>query len=57
MKEDLKPRNEKGEYHGYCEVYFKNGDLFYKGNHKADIMVALWVWSEGGLENKVEFWI
>jgi hypothetical protein len=24
MKEDIAPRNDKGELHGYCEFYFNN---------------------------------
>ena len=28
----IKPINNKGEPHGYWEVYFSNGNLWYKGN-------------------------
>ncbi len=28
----IKPRNAKGEAHGFWELYFDNGKLFYKGN-------------------------
>jgi len=30
MNKDIKPRNTKGEPHGYWEVYWSNGNLMYK---------------------------
>ena len=32
-KKDKTPKNEKGEEHGYWEVYYFNGQLGYKGNY------------------------
>lgn len=31
MKESKMVFNENGEFHGYWEVYWDNGNLFYKG--------------------------
>jgi hypothetical protein len=31
MSRDIEPRNDKGEQHGYCEVYYYSGDLMLKG--------------------------
>jgi len=30
IDKDLTPRNSKGQPHGYWEVYWSNGDLYYK---------------------------
>jgi len=30
MKKNIKPKNDKGQRHGYWEVYFDNGELWYK---------------------------
>jgi len=30
-KKDITPRNEKGKLHGYCESYWDNGQLCWKG--------------------------
>jgi hypothetical protein len=32
MKEDIKPRNDNGEPHGYWELYLSN-ELWYKSVH------------------------
>jgi len=31
MSEDITPKNSKGKWHGYCEIYFNNGLLSCKG--------------------------
>jgi len=31
IKKDISPRNNKGEYHGYCELYWGSGNLKWKG--------------------------
>jgi len=31
MKEDIRPTNEKGQEHGYWEIYLENGGVYYKG--------------------------
>jgi len=33
MNKNIEPRNDKGERHGYSEVYHLNGQLWYKGNY------------------------
>jgi antitoxin component YwqK of YwqJK toxin-antitoxin module len=30
---DITPRNENGNRHGYCEIYYDNGNLWYKGTY------------------------
>ena len=30
MKENLEPKNDKGQRHGVCEYYWANGQLCYK---------------------------
>jgi len=30
IKKDIKPKNAKGQEHGYWEVYWTNGKLMYK---------------------------
>ena len=32
-KKNKIPTNEKGQPHGYWEVYYENGNLAYKGHH------------------------
>lgn len=32
MKKDITPTNDKGEPHGYWEIYYTNGQLWYIGN-------------------------
>jgi len=41
-KEDLTPRNNKGQKHGYCEFYYSNGDIGYKGNYINDNAHGYW---------------
>jgi len=31
MSENTEPINDKGDWHGYCERYFRNGQLMWKG--------------------------
>jgi hypothetical protein len=31
MKQDIEPLDENGRYHGYCERYHNNGQLWWKG--------------------------
>ena len=31
MKEETRPTNEKGQEHGYWEIYLENGGVYYKG--------------------------
>jgi len=30
MNKDITPRNDKGQQHGYWEVYYHNGQLMFK---------------------------
>jgi len=30
MNKDINPYNDKGESHGYCEVYWSKDELWYK---------------------------
>jgi len=30
MNKDIEPRNDKGQAHGYWEVYWNNGKIWYK---------------------------
>ena len=30
MKEDIEPRNDKGQQHGYWENYWDNGNLMFR---------------------------
>ena len=30
MKEDIEPRNAKGQPHGYWKIYYSNDKLYYK---------------------------
>jgi antitoxin component YwqK of YwqJK toxin-antitoxin module len=30
MSKDIEPRNNKEQAHGYWEIYYYNGDLWYK---------------------------
>jgi len=31
MSKDIVPENEEGNLHGYCEAYWENGKLMWKG--------------------------
>jgi len=31
MVKDILPVDDNGQFHGYCEVYFKNGQLWWNG--------------------------
>jgi len=31
MSKDIESKNEAGKLHGYCEYYFSNGQLMWKG--------------------------
>ena len=43
-KKDIKSFNNKGEPHGYWEIYHRNGNLCYKGNWKHGKQDGLWEW-------------
>jgi antitoxin component YwqK of YwqJK toxin-antitoxin module len=42
MKKDITPINEKGEPHGSWEVYWYNGQLYFKGNYVNDNVHGYW---------------
>ena len=41
-KEDITPYNDKGERHGYWEVYHLNGQLWAKGTYFNGIRHGYW---------------
>jgi antitoxin component YwqK of YwqJK toxin-antitoxin module len=53
-KEDITPRNENGERHGYWEWYYDNGQLSYKGNYVNGKLHGYWesYYSNGQLAYK-----
>lgn len=46
--------NESGQKHGYWEVYYPNGTLWYKGNFINDRMNGYWenYYSNGNISGK-----
>ena len=54
---DITPYNEKGEPHGYWELYYDNGQLMYKGNYVDGKQHGYWEWyySNGQLESKTYY--
>ena len=34
MKKNIRPRNTRGQYHGYQEWYYTNDKLMFRGNVK-----------------------
>jgi hypothetical protein len=34
--------NEKGQRHGYWEIYYFDGSLWYKGNYNNGIEIGYW---------------
>ena len=57
MKEDITPRNEKGQRHGYWERYWSNGKLWHKGNYINGKCVGYWEFHylDGGIMFKEYF--
>jgi antitoxin component YwqK of YwqJK toxin-antitoxin module len=55
---NIKTRNDKGQAHGYWEVYLSNGNLMYKGNYVNDKRVGYWeyYYHNGNMKSK-EFYI
>ncbi len=47
--------NDKGELHGYWEVYHNNGNLWYKGNYINGEYIGNWEWFnvDGNIIEKV----
>ena len=54
---DIKPYNDKGEPHGSWELYWPNGQLWYKGNYINGKKHGYWenYWSDGQLESKIYY--
>ena len=52
--QDKQPYNEKGEAHGYWELYWENGQLLYKINYINGKQHGLWelYWIDGNLRDK-----
>ena len=56
---DITPRNDKGERHGYWELYYSNGQLMYKGNYVDGKQHGYWeyyhsngqLWAKGNYVN------
>jgi antitoxin component YwqK of YwqJK toxin-antitoxin module len=42
MKENKSPKNKQGQRHGYWEIYFSNGQLYFRGNYIKDKEDGLW---------------
>ena len=42
MNKDITPRNKDGKPHGYWELYYSNGQLWYKGNYVNGEYDGLW---------------
>jgi antitoxin component YwqK of YwqJK toxin-antitoxin module len=44
MKKDIKHFNEQGERHGYCEYYYTNDKVWFKGNYVNGNKHGYWEW-------------
>ena len=56
-KSNLRPRNKKGQIHGWWERYYSNGNLCYKGYFKNGNQIGFWVWgSTDGLIEEICFY-
>lgn len=42
MKKDIKPRNDKGQKHGYWVSYWNDYSIDFRGNWINDIQVGYW---------------
>jgi len=55
MKEDIIPKNEKNQPHGYCEVYWWNNNLYSKCvyiNGKENGFEEFYLFDDGKLTEK-----
>ena len=43
-KKDITPFNEEGEPHGYWEIYYPSGKLWFKGNYVNGKQDGYWEW-------------
>ena len=55
--QDKRPYNEKGLPHGLHEVYWDNGNLWYKGTYIKNKRNGLWIfyWENGTIMAKGEY--
>ena len=53
-KKHIKPVNEKGQRHGYWEVYWGDGNIAFKGNYINNEPDGYWevYWANGNLNYK-----
>ena len=56
---DIIPINKDGQRHGYWEVYWSNGMLWYKGNYINGKREGYWEWykSDGGNLKHKDYYI
>lgn len=47
---NMKPRNKKGQPHGYWKTYDSFGRLFYEGTFVKNIPHGLWKWYDSNGE-------
>lgn len=56
MSKNIKQYNEIDQQHGYWEVYFENGQLYYKGSYHNGWCIGYWEeYSSGELRRKAYY--